>query len=206
MNAFTTKEETCVYASILTTHLQKLLNSWQISYSTQYSRKGNAKGKSCVIDEINSYKDNPAEWIHDEFDESSFPVTNWGKISWVLRSPEEIRAGRPGGFIQRQYSTRQMVLSSVGNVSFARIFKLTGKYFGSQSESSSVPGRQTLPAIVSKPLLAIRKAPGPYHPGNLAFNQHDERRIPMALLNNLLGGPAMNSASTWPCAKNTGCL
>ena len=71
---------------------------------------------------------------------------------------------------------------------------LTGKYFGSQAERSTDPGR-TAPEGYHQQTLTRKFGRHQAHiiVGNLAFNQHDDRRIPMSLLNNLLGGPAMNS-------------
>ncbi|MBK7030581.1 MAG: insulinase family protein [Bacteroidales bacterium] len=97
-------------------------------------------------------------------------------------------------FIGRTYATDRMVLSFVGNVLFSKILKLTEKYFGSMAERSC---------------SSIRQSPGPYHRshttrkfgrhqahlilGNRAYDYLDPHRIQMALLNNMLGGPSMNS-------------
>lgn len=196
LNAFTTKEETCVYASILNAHLPMAVELLaDILFNSVFPEKELVKEKAVVVDEINSYKDNPAEWIHDEFDELLFPGHQLGKN--ILGTPAHLKKlsqADLAGFIQRQYSTHQIVLSSVGKYSFARMVALAGKYFGSQAERSGDPGR-TAPAGYYQQTLTRKFGRHQAHiiMGNLAFNQYDDRRIPMALLNNLLGGPAMNS-------------
>jgi len=196
MNAFTTKEETCVYASFLTSHYSRAIELLSdIIFNSTFPDKEMIKEKAVVVDEINSYKDNPAEWIHDEFDEVLFPGHQLGKN--ILGTPAQLKKysrADLSGFIQRLYSTHQIVLSSVGDLPFKQLVKLAGKYFGSQPERVGNPGR--IPSLDYRQQSISRKF-GRHQAhlimGNLAFNQLDDRRIPMALLNNLLGGPAMNS-------------
>jgi predicted Zn-dependent peptidase len=196
MNAFTTKEETCVYASFLTSHYTKAIELLSdIVFNSTFPEKEMLKEKAVVVDEINSYKDNPAEWIHDEFDEVLFPGHQLGKN--ILGNPAQLKKFAQedlSGFILRLYSTNQVVLSSVGNLSFQQLIKLTGKYFGTLPERIGDPGRI---ASEGYKQLSVSRKFGRHQAhlimGNLAYNQLDDRRIPMALLNNLLGGPAMNS-------------
>ncbi|MBK7030582.1 MAG: insulinase family protein [Bacteroidales bacterium] len=74
MNAFTTKEETCVYASFLSQHTSRTVEVLSdILFNSTFPDEEMKKERSVIIDEINSYKNNPSEWIHDEFDEILFP-------------------------------------------------------------------------------------------------------------------------------------
>ncbi|NVO19222.1 MAG: insulinase family protein [Bacteroidetes bacterium] len=196
MNAFTTKEETCVYASFLEQHYPKAIELLSdIIFHSQFPEKEILKEKAVVNDEINSYKDNPAEWIHDEFDKILFPDHALGKN--ILGTPAHLKKFSRFDiqqFIARQYSTQQIVLSSVGNVPFDRIKLLAEKYFGDQPQSPDMPLRFK-PTGYSQQSITRKFGRHQAHllMGNLAFDQLDEQRYPMALLNNLLGGPAMNS-------------
>jgi predicted Zn-dependent peptidase len=196
LNAFTTKEETCVYASFLTRHYTKAIELLSdIIFNSVFPEKELLKEKAVVVDEINSYKDNPAEWIYDEFDEVLFPGHQLGKN--ILGTPAHLKRFTQSdlkNFIQRLYLTNQVVLSSVGNMPFKRLVEITGKYFGSQPERAGDPGR-IAPTAYHKQTLTRKFGRPQSHIilGNHAFNQLDDRRIAMAILNNLLGGPAMNS-------------
>ncbi len=196
MNAFTTKEETCVYASFLSQHTSRTVEVLSdILFNSTFPDEEMKKERSVIIDEINSYKDNPSEWIHDEFDEILFPGHPLGMN--ILGTPAKLKKYTRTdlvSFIGRTYATDRMVLSFVGNVPFSKILKLTEKYFGSMAERSC---------------SSIRQSPGPYHRshttrkfgrhqahlilGNRAYDYLDPHRIHLALLNNMLGGPSMNS-------------
>ncbi len=196
MNAFTTKEETTVYASFLTTHYQRVIELLSdILFNSVFPEKEMLKEKAVVIDEINSYKDNPSEWIHDEFDELMFPGHPLSKN--ILGTPAHLKKFTQSNlneFIHRLYSTNQIVLSSVGNTPFSKIVALANTYFGSQPVSLGDPGRIVPQGYEAKKIVKkFGRHQAHIIMGNLAFTAHDNRRIPMALMNNLLGGPAMNS-------------
>ena len=73
LNAFTTKEDTSIYASIQSKYYSRAAELLaDIVFNSVFPEKEIEKEKAVVVDEINSYKDNPAEWIHDEFDELIF--------------------------------------------------------------------------------------------------------------------------------------
>jgi predicted Zn-dependent peptidase len=196
LNAFTTKEETCIYASFLPEFYSRALELLSdILFESTFPEKEMVKEKAVIIDEINSYKDNPAEWIHDEFDELIFPDHPLGKN--ILGTPHHLKSFQQSNvrdFISRLYLTDQMVISSAGNISFDRMRVLAEKYFGSRNARSGGPERKVPPAYVSR-AESLKKSRHQAHLilGNRAYNYHDPRRVPMALLNNLIGGPAMNS-------------
>jgi len=196
MNAFTTKEETCVYASFLEQYAERaieLLND--ILFFSVFSEKEMEKEKDVIIDEINSYKENPAEWIHDAFDELAFPDHQLGRN--ILGTPSGLKKMHRANLVdfrQRTYGTGRIVLSFVGNPSFQKICRLLDKYFGQQPELTSDLIR-TAPAGYKAQTVRKKYSRHQSHLilGNLAYSYDQQKRYPMALLNNLLGGPAMNS-------------
>ena len=196
LNAFTTKEDTCVYASFLKTHYARVMDLLSdILFNSVFPEKEMVKEKAVVIDEINSYKDSPAEWVHDEFDELLFPAHPLGKnilgTAAFLRKFTQSDLRR---FTERLYHTDQLVLSSVGNISFQKIVNLAERYFGQQQASLGNPDRIAPSGYEARKLVKkFGRHQAHIIMGNTAFNIHDKQRIPMALMNNLLGGPAMNS-------------
>jgi predicted Zn-dependent peptidase len=196
MNAFTTKEETCVYASFLSEYYPKAVEVLSdIIFNSTFPEEELKKERSVIIDEIHSYMDNPSEWIHDEFDTLLFPAHSLGMN--ILGTPALLRKYKRSdliGFMERNYATNRMILSSTGQISFKRMVTLVDRYFGQIPARIRVLDRQ-VPAAY-EPVSVDRKF-GRHQAhliiGNRACNYHDSLRVPMALLNNMLGGPSMNS-------------
>ena len=199
LDAFTTKEETCVYASVLTEHLERCLELFaDILFHSTFPEHEIKKEKDVVIEEINLYRDTPSDLIYDEFEERIFgdhPLAHniLGTKKNVKRfTPEALRR-----FMRTHYTPDRMVVSVVGSSDFKRIVHLCEKHFGGQAASSqSLPAKDSVPnsqfsvfnATVHRHthqvhLLVGCPAPALSDPSKTAFT----------LLGNILGGPAMNS-------------
>lgn len=196
LNAFTTKEETCIYASATTQHLERCLELFSdVLFHSVFPLHEIEKEKDVVVEEINSYKDTPSEQIYDDFEELIFdghPLAHniLGSKRNVRRfTPETLRR-----FMQSHYTPDRMVVSVVGDVDFRRLVRLCEKYFGAYAPST-VASRRTERPIPRRfscrqnhhthqaHLMVGCPAPGIF----------DTDRVAFTLLNNILGGPAMNS-------------
>jgi predicted Zn-dependent peptidase len=196
LNAFTTKEDTCVYASIQGSYYQRAAELLaDILFHSVFPEKEIEKEKVVVMDEINSYKDNPAEWIHDEFDELVFKTHPLGKN--ILGTKEKLKGYTRDDvcrFRDANYIPSRIVISSVANISLKKAIAIAEKYFAGISTDQTALKRQPFKGYT--PQSVIRKfSRHQAHAviGNITYSAHDERRFAMALLNNILGGPAMNS-------------
>ena len=132
LDAFTTKEETCVYASALNQHLDRCLELFaDILFHSTFPEHEIEKEKDVVIEEINLYKDSPADLIYDDFEELIFaghPLAHN-----ILGTKKNVRRFTPDfirQFMQRNYTPDRMVVTVVGNVEFRRLVRLCEKYFG----------------------------------------------------------------------------
>jgi predicted Zn-dependent peptidase len=87
-----------------------------------------------------------------------------------------------------------MVFASVGNISFKKLVYLLEKHFGAHTITGSGNSRKNFANY--KPTAKIEEK-GSFLShlmiGNIAYSRMDERRLPLLLLNNILGGPALNS-------------
>jgi len=196
LNAFTTKEDTSVFASIQSSYFDRaaeLLSD--IILNSIFPEKEIQKEKAIILDEINSYRDNPAEWIYDEFDEVVFKTHPLGRnILGNKKTISKFNRESILNFYHQFYTPDRLVISSIGPFSFQRVVSVFKKYF-SQQYSKSV---QTIEneAINYLPTHLVRKySKHQAHAvlGNIACSAHDNQRTAMALLNNMIGGPAMNS-------------
>lgn len=196
INAFTTREDTCIYSSFLNQYYERALELISdIVFNSTFPEKEIEKEKDVVIDEINSYKDNPAEEINDEFEKQLFFGHTIGQ--YILGVPESVKAisrSKLKKFITRCYNTDQIVICSVGNLSLNEFIKHTQRYFGSKRNSRREWRRK--PFKNYKPYEKIIKKP--IHQthciiGNIAYSNTNKMKNPMILLNNILGGPGLNS-------------
>lgn len=196
VNAYTTKEETCVYASGLKSHFERALELiTDIVFSPVFPEKELQKEKQVIVDEINSYKDNPGEEIFEEFEEKLFsghPVGHsiLGNAKAILRySQKDLQQ-----FVKRNYATNEMVFSCVGNVGWKQVKRMVEKHLGAVPAVKKVNGKQ-VPFLYKPFLQEERRNIHQVHAvcGTPAFSLSEEKRKVMILLNNILGGPALNS-------------
>jgi predicted Zn-dependent peptidase len=196
LNAYTTKEETAIHASVLKKDFERAVELISdITFSSVFPEKEIEKEKDVVIEEINSYLDTPAELIFDDFEEMIFSGQPLGRN--ILGTPDSVKSFSQKTlkeFVAANYSTNEIVFCSVGNIPDEMIFKLTEKYLGSVSAKKRT-GRTTSkwlykPAMVTKKMDTYQN-----HCiiGNVAYNLKDKRRIGMFMLNNILGGQGLNS-------------
>ncbi len=196
MNAYTTKEETCIYASFLAYHYERCLELFSdILFHSTFPKKEIEKEKDVVIDEINSYKDSPAELIYDEFEELIFENHPLGRK--ILGEPEIVKkfnTEQVRNFVKRNYIPQNMVISSIGPIKMQKIVKLCEKYFGIENDTPKSSERKPF-SEYSRKSLTIDKDTYQVHAlvGNTAYSFNDKKKVGLMLLSNYLGGPAMNS-------------
>ena len=209
LDAFTTKEETCVYASALTQHLERCLELFSdILFHSTFPQHEIEKEKDVVIEEINLYKDSPAELIYDDFEEMIFgshPLAH--NILGSKKNVKHFTSEQLSLFLHQNYTPDKMVITVVGNVEFNKLVHLCEKHFALASE-------------VSKPKADARSPKPNYQHFNTTLNKHthqvhllagcpaptiyDEKKNAFTLLNNILGGPAMNSRLNVSVRENQG--
>ncbi|MCE2686696.1 MAG: insulinase family protein [Cryomorphaceae bacterium] len=196
LNAYTAKEEMCLYASFSKEHTQRAIDLLSdISINSTFPEKEIEKEKEVILDEINSYLDSPSDKIFDDFDAKLFENHPLGQN--ILGTKESVSSFTQQDlqqYIQQYFTADNLVVSFVGNVPLARL-------------------KVALEAALSQmPLTAERSVPQPFtfttpfkevlkeanyqaHAvlGGLAPSYHDDERVAMSLLINILGGPALNS-------------
>jgi predicted Zn-dependent peptidase len=196
LNAYTTKEETALYATFLTEYYPRaaeLLND--ILFNSTFPEKELKREKEVVVEEINSYKDSPSDLIFDDFDELVFdghPIAR--NILGTFESVRRFDQEDIFNFIRNNYHTDEMVISSVGNIPFQKLVQLCDRYFGKaplnsrgfkrEKFSGYRPGERTVNKETFQTHCMV---------GNIAYDSIHPSRIVMILLNNLLGGQGMNS-------------
>jgi len=196
INAYTTKEETTIHTSFLKNDYERAMELISdITFNSVFPGKEITREKEVIIEEINSYKDDPAELIFDEFEELIFKNQPLGNN--ILGSPKDLRRFTKQdieSFISKNYHTNEMVFCSVGDISFTKVKKLADKYFGQIQPNPRIKERARADHYIPE-IKTIKKKTHQTHCiiGNIAYNAHDKKRIAMILLDNMLGGPGLNS-------------
>ena len=178
LNAYTTKEDTCIYATFMPKDYERTLELFaDIVFHSVFPEKELEKEKDVVLDEINSYKDSPGELI-------------LGDEAAVLRIDRKMILD----FVKRNYNPERMVITSVGDMPFEKIVRLVEKYFAVYPRGSEIL-RRTKPEIYLPRFVKEERDTYQSHCiiGNVAYDQTQEKRVVLSLLVNLLGGPGMNS-------------
>jgi predicted Zn-dependent peptidase len=196
LNAYTTKEDTCIYASFLPEDYERALELFSdIVFNSIFPEKEVEKEKDVVIDEINSYKDSPSELIYDEFEELVFENDALGwNILGTEASVKSFDRSKILDFVAKNYNPSRMVISSIGNIKFEKLVAIVEKYFGG-IKNDSVSTQREMPKMYVPRIKQLRMDTYQTHCilGNRAYGYNEDKRIPLSILIEFLGGSGMNS-------------
>lgn len=202
LNAYTTKEEIVLHATVLKEDLMKASSLlMEIATSATFPENEVNTERGVVIDEIKSYKDNPAEDIYDRFEEKLFaghPLTN--PILGSVKSVKEITSEELRRFVKEKFVPEAMAFTIVADIDEKRmeagLLKLVGKFFADFRPSGNGlvrPARVELcnvfDEMISRKTHEANAVVGGYAPSLY----EEKERLATVLLSNILAGPAMNS-------------
>jgi len=197
LNAYTTKEETIIYSIFLQEHFERAFELLSdLVFNSRFPENEIEKEREVILDEINSYKDNPAELIFDEFENLLFFGNEMGHN--ILGDPETLINTDKKAFLEFYrsfYQPRNVIFFSMGKTPFKKILKLADKYIDKTTVSKQVGLRRHSPADTLQRFKTDDKDLCQKHImiGTRAYNMFDKKRTSLFLLNNILGGPGMNS-------------
>ncbi len=196
LNAYTTKEETFVYATVLSADFERAMElCTDIVFHSTFPQNEIDKEVDVIIDEINSYRDSPSELIFDDFENIIFQNYSIGRN--ILGDAERLQTYTTQDalrFVGRNYSTDRIVFFSLGNVPFKKIKRWAEKYLGEVPERLFQTKREAPEIYVPQQKIAGKDTYQAHVMlGNRAYSLQDDKRLTLHLLNNILGGPGMNS-------------
>lgn len=195
VNAYTTKEKTCFYASMMAEYFERATELLtDITFHSVFPEKEILKEKQVIAEEIDMYRNTPDEAIFEDFDEMIFP--NHGLGHPILGTKDSI-----SGFTQKQvrdhlwrsFVQEQVVYSVVGNITEKELRRVIDKYLAPLALPEGLPQRHA-PGEARVVELKERIEHDQAHEilGGRAYGMRQELYVPFMVLNNLLGGPAMN--------------
>ena len=196
LNAYTNKEETVVYSAFLVEHFPRAVELLaDIVFHSTFPQAEIDKEVEVIIDEIQSYEDSPAELIFDDFEELLFPEHPLGRN--ILGKPDVLRSFKSEDalrFTSRYYRPENMIFFVQCDGDFKQVIRLVEKS-SSRLEGNAFAMERKRPQVYVPQSLTLHRDTHQAHVmiGGRAYDAHDEKRTALYLLNNILGGPGMNS-------------
>ena len=222
LNAYTNKEGTVYYSAILKEHIARAVDLLtDIVFHSVYPQAEIDKEVEVICDEIESYNDSPAELIYDEFENIIFKGSPLGHN--ILGTAEQVRSFKTEDalrFTRKLYQPDNAIFFAYGDIDFKKLVRLLKKSFLSEerrvkSEETTFGDRResqfNSPEAQAQfniqhstfntqhsfegQTIVMQKNTHQAHVmiGTRAYDVNDSRRMPLYLLNNMLGGPGMNA-------------
>lgn len=196
LNAYTSKEETVIYSIYPSPYQARAMELMgDLVANASFPDAEFEKEREVVIEEIDMYRDTPSELIYDEFENRLFAGHALGHN--ILGTPQDLEHITPAmarSFLQRHYAPRQMIFFSMSDMPFDKVVKCAEKYFSQLVDAPDVRRReapQTVAPFSERISCDTHQAHVVW--GRRTYDLYDSRRLPMLLLNNMLGGPCQNS-------------
>ena len=223
LNAYTTKEEIVLHATVLKEDLWKAVRLlFELALESTFPDSEIETERGVVLDEIISYKDNPAEDIYDKFEGLLFkghPLEH--PILGTAASVKKITAKQLREFVQTFFTPERMALTIVAGEDETKLEKQVlnciNKAFPTPSITNNATGKanegkeDTLPSAKNNADATENVSSFPYrdafhkvvdkrnHEVNAVVGGYGPSlyqmpdRMVAAMLVNILGGPASNS-------------
>ncbi len=202
LNAYTTKEETVVYAAFMKEHLSRAIELISdIVFNSTFPQHEMDKEAEVIVEEIESYNDSPADLIFDNFENRLFEGHALGHD--ILGESARIRQYRHADiqrFTNRLYLPERMILFVFGDYDFHQLERVAERYTSAYApkDRASVSLAQNDRHPHEDYRQGIYKERHDTHQAHVmigcpAYSADDDRRIALYFLNNIIGGPGMNS-------------
>ena len=196
LNAYTTKEGTMLYSVFPHQHLSRAVDlladlvQWSVFPQSELDRE-----RDVVLEEAASYRDTPSDAVYDDFEDLLFAGSELGhNILGRKEDLENLSREDCMRYLKKLYVPANMAFFSVGPDSPDRVFRLAEKAFGPMSHEME-PRRRTVPPHVEPFRRTINIGTHQAHTivGARVPDMNHPLRYALMLLNNILGGPGMNS-------------
>lgn len=196
LNAFTNKEETIIYTAFLAGHFTRAVELLaDIVFHSTFPKNEIAKEVDVILDEIQSYEDSPSDLIFDDFENLIFKGHSLGRN--ILGDPNLLKTFGSDdalNWTRRFYKPSNMVFFFYGNVDFRHLVRCVEKYVGEIPDSKAEKLYVPLPDYLPERRVIHRDTHQAHVMiGCRSYDAHNEKRTGLYLLNNILGGPGMNS-------------
>jgi predicted Zn-dependent peptidase len=196
-NAFTEKEHTCYYATVLDRDLALAVDIVaDVVLNATITVQDVDVERGVVLEEIAMRDDDPGDLVHDEFAAALFGPAPLGRP--ILGTEDSIRAltrRQIHGYYRRRYTPDAMVVAVAGNVEHAEVVRLVRRGFDGRLDPAleTAPPRLAGSAQPAPPAQHVAVVADDTEQANLVLgchgmSRHDPRRFALAVLSSALGG------------------
>ena len=196
LNAYTTKESTFIYSIFLEKDFTRAIELMSdLVSNAQFPENELKKEYEVILDEIQSYEDSPSELIFDDFENLLFDGHPLGHHILGKKSTlKTFNTATGKSFLEKFYVAGNMAFFSMSCTDFRQVLKIAEKYMTPIPVLKN-PILREKPPVVLKQEIHKKKKTHLSHVilGGRAYDMNNENRYPLFLLNNILGGPGMNS-------------
>jgi predicted Zn-dependent peptidase len=196
LNAFTDKEKIVFYASVRDQYFERAVDVLtDITFQSTFPEKELEKERGVILEEMAMYFDSPDEALQDELEALIFKGHAIGMN--ILGNEQTVRSFKKKDFIsffKKHADSRKIVFSCVGNIPLAQVEKIAKMYLETRPVFKSNVKRKRFSAYKQREAIlqrGVKQTRCAF--GRDAYPLMNHKRIPFFLLNNILGGPGMNS-------------
>ncbi|MBO4721928.1 MAG: insulinase family protein [Muribaculaceae bacterium] len=196
LNAYTTKESTMLYCIFPVEHLERAVELIaDLVENSVFPEHELVTELDVVLEEVASYRDSPSEAVYDDFEDMLLAGSQLGHN--ILGEEKDLRrltSGHCLDWLKRLYVPSNMVFFSLGSTPAEKVFRLAEKYFSILSHAKRGIKRKA-PVALEPQRKVVDLGLHQSHTivGARVAGMYDDERFAMSLLNNILGGPGMNS-------------
>lgn len=209
LNAFTNKQETVYYATVLRPDFARAVDLLtDLVFHSVYPQHEIDREVEVICDEIDSYKDTPSELIFDEFESMLFSGNPLGRD--ILGDTDRLRSYTTADarrFTDCYYRPDNAVFYVRGDLDFNRVVRTLERFLPATPSDLQLPAKPVSPTLRREAEeRVVEKHTHQAHVliGTQTYGGSDERRFGLMLLNNMLGGPGMNSRLNMSLREHSG--
>jgi predicted Zn-dependent peptidase len=201
-NAFTEKEHTCFFATVLDRDLPLAIDIVSdVVLNATMAARDVATERGVVLEEIAMRDDDPADLVHDEFSSALHGDIPIGRpVLGTVDSIGALTRRQIAGYYRRRYTPGRMVVAIAGAVDHAAAVRRVRAAFAGHGDAttggsaSSEPGSsRRVESRAGPPARPVRVVPDDSEQANLilgvhGLSRHDPRRFAAGVLSAALGG------------------
>jgi predicted Zn-dependent peptidase len=195
-NAFTEKEHTCFYATVLDRELPLAVEMISdVVLNATISAADVDVERTVVLEEIAMRDDDPSDLVHDEFASALFGDVPLGRpILGTEDSIQSLTRTQINGYYTRRYKPSEMVVAVAGNVEHAEVVRLVRRAFaGAIDDGNPTATVRSDRRASTKPAEAVRVIADDTEQANIilgttGLSRFDERRFVLGVLSTAIGG------------------
>lgn len=197
LNAYTTKQETVYYATVLRNNFKLAVDLLtDIVFHSTFPQNEIDKEVDVICDEIDSYKDTPSELIFDEFESMMYEGQPLGRD--ILGDPKRLHEYTTADalrFTSNHYHPSNAIFYVYGDVDFSLVVHTLERLLpASDYAALAYHNSKPQPCYKANERIVDKKTHQAHVLiGGPTFAGNDKRITSLVLLNNILGGPGMNS-------------